>query len=142
MSEEKRPFTAGSFYAYLGEGKLMASDCRSCAALSVPPKPLCGRCGFQEQEWRELSGRGVVAAFTAIAVVPSSMAERGYGRENPYCSGVVQLDEGPRVPARIEGLDARAPSASFIGMPATFEPGDADETAAGVKFRVRHTAAG
>jgi uncharacterized OB-fold protein len=44
------------------------------------------------------------------------MAAQGFGRDNPYCSAVVELDEGPRVVARIEGVDAKQPKSIRIGM--------------------------
>ena len=37
------------------------------------------------------------------------MVEEGYDRNNPYCSGAVELVEGPRVVARIEGVDTLHP---------------------------------
>ena len=44
------------------------------------------------------------------------MAALGYGRDNPYCSGVVELDEGGRLDARIEGLDAKNPESIEVGL--------------------------
>ena len=68
-------------------------------------------------EWVEMNGSGRLAAFTCIAIGPPSMAREGYGRDNPYCSGVVELEEGSRVVARIEGVDTKYPEAIKIGMP-------------------------
>ena len=50
------------------------------------------------------------------------MVEEGYDRNNPYCSGAVELVEGPRVVARIEGVDTLHPETIKIGTPmkATF----------------------
>jgi len=42
---------------------------------------------------------------------------QGYNRKRPYLSGVVELDKGGRVDARIEGLDPLKPEAIRIGMP-------------------------
>ena len=36
------------------------------------------------------------------------MAERGFGRGNPYVTAIVRLDDGPSVAARIEGVDTAA----------------------------------
>jgi uncharacterized OB-fold protein len=62
------------------------------------------------------------------------MAALGYGRDNPYCSGVVELEEGARVDARIEGIDASTPESIQIGMPLKVkflrEGGEAHTTAA------------
>ena len=45
------------------------------------------------------------------------MIEEGYNRNNPYCSAVVELDEGARVDARIEGVDTKNPETIKVGMP-------------------------
>ena len=66
-----------------------------------------------------MEGKGKLQAFTCIAVVPPSMMEEGYGRDRPYCSGVVQLEEGPRVVARIEEVDTNKPEDIKVGIPLT-----------------------
>jgi len=132
-----REFTATSFYAFLREGRLMAARCGRCGALCVPPKPLCGECGAGEAEWAELEGKGQVAAFTAIAVAPTFMVEAGYGRNNPYIAGVVELKEGPRIGARILGLDAEHPAPTAVGTPVLIEFPAAEEGARPmITFRV------
>jgi uncharacterized OB-fold protein len=45
------------------------------------------------------------------------MMVQGYDRRHPYISGVVELDEGGRVDARIEGVDPMKPESIRIGMP-------------------------
>jgi uncharacterized OB-fold protein len=55
--------------------------------------------------------------FTCIAIGPSFMRAEGYDRHNPYCSGVVALEEGARVDARIEGVDTKNPESISVGMP-------------------------
>jgi uncharacterized OB-fold protein len=45
------------------------------------------------------------------------MLKEGYDRRHPYCAGVVQLEEGPKVVARIEGVDGNKPESIEIGMP-------------------------
>jgi len=44
------------------------------------------------------------------------MVAQGYDRDHPYCSAVVELDEGPRVVARLDGVDAGRPQTIQIGM--------------------------
>ena len=63
-----------------------------------------------------MNGTGKLAAFTSISIGPPAMQTEGYDRDNPYCTGVVKLDEGPRIVARIEGVDARNPDTIEIGM--------------------------
>ena len=116
MSDTKE-FTTTAFNKFLSEKKLMASQCKKCNAKYLPPRSLCTRCYSGEVEWIELKGRGTLAAYTVIAVGPSSMIEEGYDRKNHYCSGIVQLDAGLRISARILGVDVKNPSAIKIGTP-------------------------
>lgn len=62
-----------------------------------------------------MSGAGRLAVFTSISIGPPAMRAEGYDRDNPYCTGVVKLDEGPRIAARIEGVDARNPDSINVG---------------------------
>ena len=110
MADEKKEFNAASYYAYLVEEKrLMGVRCRSCGELSAVPRPICARCHGRDMEWHELSGRGKLSTFTCISIVPVAMGKRGYGRDNPYCTGIVTLEEGPRISARIVGVDGNNP---------------------------------
>ena len=114
---EERPFSDISYEQFLKEERLMGSRCKQCGALFVPPRPFCLKCHGGEMEWVETSGGGKLAAFTSIAVCPPHMVKEGYNRSCPYVSGVVELDEGPRVVARIEGVDGTKPETIEIGTP-------------------------
>ena len=114
---EDRPFSDISYRKFLEEEKLMGSRCNACGALFAPPRPICIQCHSSEMEWIGMSGTGKLAAFTCIAIGPASMIAEGYDREHPYCVGVVELDEGPRVDARIQGVDAAKPETITVGMP-------------------------
>jgi hypothetical protein len=113
----ERPFSDISYNEHLHEEKLMGVRCRRCGAAFVPPRPFCVTCYSSDLEWREMKGRGKLAAFTCINIPPPFMMAEGYDRKRPYCSGVVELEEGGRVAARIEGVDARKPEQIRIGMP-------------------------
>jgi uncharacterized OB-fold protein len=114
---EERPFSDTAFEKYLSEDKLMGSRCDRCGALYVPPRPICVKCRSDDLAWEEMTGSGKLAAFTCISIGPSFMIAEGYNRKNPYCSGVVELDEGPRVDARIEGVDPKEPETIKVGTP-------------------------
>jgi uncharacterized OB-fold protein len=68
-------------------------------------------------EWVEMKGEGKLAGFTCISVGLPFMIAEGYDRKHPYCTGVVELEEGVRVDARIEGVDAKNPESIKVGMP-------------------------
>lgn len=114
-----RDFTSTSFYEFLGEQKLMGSRCKSCSALYLPPRSLCTACHSpkEEMEWIEMSGQGKLLAFTTVHIAPTAMIEAGYDRKNPYCAGIVQLNEGPAISAQILGVDATQPEQIAIGTP-------------------------
>lgn len=114
---EDRPFSDTAFEKFLSEDKLMGSRCEQCNALYVPPRPICIKCRGDRLTWEEMSGSGKLAAFTCISIGPSFMIAEGYNRNNPYCSAVVELAEGPRVDARIDGVDPKNPETIKIGTP-------------------------
>ena len=114
---EVRPFNDISYERFLDEEKLMGSRCRKCGLLSVPPRSICIKCYGSEIEWVVVKGKGRLVAFTSIAIGPPSMIKEGYDRKHPYVCGVVELDEGVRVVARIEGVDGTKPETIRIGTP-------------------------
>jgi len=120
MSEETtvvRPFSATAFDQYITEHKLMAARCTKCGGLYVPPRAICPKCQSEELEWVGTSGKGKLAAFTVILSGPTFMIEQGFDRKNPYISGIVELEEGARISARITGIDPTKPTEIKIGMP-------------------------
>ncbi len=114
---EERPFSDICYEQFLNEEKLMGSRCKKCGALFLPLRSICVECHNDKMEWVEMKGKGKLAAFTCIAVGPPFMIEEGYDRKHPYCSGVVELEEGVRVVARLEGVDVSKPETIRIGTP-------------------------
>jgi uncharacterized OB-fold protein len=124
MSEETttiRPFSAAAFYQYIGEHRLMAARCIKCGSMYAPPRAICPKCHSEELEWIETSGRGKLSAFTVIYSGPTFMVEQGFDRKNPYVSGIVELEEGIRISARITGVDPSRPDEIRIGTPLSVE---------------------
>ncbi len=62
-----------------------------------------------------MGGKGKLVAFTTIEVGTTMMLDSGYDRGNPYCSGIVELEEGPRISTQIMGVDANNPESIAIG---------------------------
>ncbi|MEJ2598940.1 MAG: Zn-ribbon domain-containing OB-fold protein [Anaerolineales bacterium] len=129
-----RPFTPASFAQFLNEKKLMGSYCPHCNADFLPPRAICTKCYSDQLEWVEFSGKAKLAAFTSIYIAPTAMIAEGYGRDNPYLAGVVELEEGVKISGQILGLDARKADEIKIGIPLKVEfvergEGDAKKTA-------------
>ncbi len=135
---EEKHFSDISYEQFLSEEKLMGSRCKQCGAFYVPPRPICIKCYASEMEWVQTKGKGKLAAFTCIAVGPPFMMEEGYNRTRPYVSGVVELEEGARVVARIEGVDGSKPDTIKIGTPLQVEflhRGEGEDSATFLAFR-------
>jgi uncharacterized protein len=94
------------FWDALSEGRLITTRGKTSGRLTFPPKPFCPYDWGREVEWVDLSGRGKLYSQTVIHAAPAAFA-----REAPLRNGIVDLNEGLRVAARI--LDAPALDAAM-----------------------------
>jgi len=108
-------FTQTSFNQHLSERKIMAARCQACNTIYLPPRPMCPECFGKDMAWTELPDSGKLVAFTTIHIAPTTMIEAGYGRDKPYCSGIVELENGVAISAQILGLDVVKPKEIKIG---------------------------
>src|SRR5262245_40565270 len=76
---------------------LPARRCAECGKLSINAAT-CRFCGAEGGESLDLSGRGRLVSWTVIRIPPAR-----YAAEAPYAVGLLELDEGPRITARIAG---------------------------------------
>lgn len=113
---DNKPLNDTSYEQFLNERRVMGSRCKACGAMALPPRSICVSCFGSNTEWIEFKGNAKLAAFTSIVVAPPMMAREGFGRNNPYIVGVVELDEGVNAVARITGVDAKRPDQISIGM--------------------------
>jgi len=93
-----------TYFAHLAEGKFMLQRSRASGKYFFYPRVAEPVTGARDLEWVEASGRGTVHATTVVRVKPP---------QQPYNVVLVDLDEGPRVMSRVEGI---APDAVRIGM--------------------------
>ena len=138
MSEKEPAFTAFVFQQFLNQGTLKASRCRDCHQIYLPVRAICPDCGQSNLEWIDLSGKGKLAAYTSIYIGPSFMNDQGYGRDDPYLTGIVKLEEGPMISARLLGLDPENPSGIKIGTPLEFsvlEIGEGEDRSVQLAFK-------
>ncbi len=90
------PTKASKFFESLKENKLTTTRCVKCKQLNMPPRVDCPKCLGSEVEWVELSGRGKLLTYTVIEIGPESFAKFA-----PYTVGIVELDEGPKMMAKL-----------------------------------------
>jgi uncharacterized OB-fold protein len=87
--------------------KLLIQHCTVCGTLRHPPLPACAKCQSLEWDTVEASGRGVLYSF--VVVHYPQVAAFDY----PLPVGLVELEEGTRVVANIDGI---APGELRIGL--------------------------
>jgi uncharacterized protein len=82
--------------------QLLIQHCTSCGTLRHPPLPACGTCRSFDWDTVTASGRGTVYSYVVVHYpkVPSF--------EYPLAIGLIELDEGTRVVANIEGVEREA----------------------------------
>ena len=109
------PFTIEQFYKYMLQRKLMAGKCVKCGKIHLPPRPLCDNCFSQEFEWKEVSGKGKLLTYTIIHIAPPQFQAIA-----PYAVGIVQLENGLKIPGMISGITQKQLK---IGMDLTIDFG-------------------
>ena len=108
MSDNPLPFTVSSFYKFVSEKRLMAAKCNECGTVLLPPKPMCTKCLSTHLKWIELEGDVKLLSYTIIYFAPEQ-----FQSITPYSVGIVELQNGPRLPGMIRGVD---PKEIRVGM--------------------------
>jgi uncharacterized OB-fold protein len=105
------------YFAHLARGRFMLQRSRVSGKYFFYPRVAEPVTGARELEWVEASGRGTVDATTVVRTKPP---------QPPYNVVLVDLEEGPRVMSRVEGI---APAEVRIGMKVQARIGKQDERA-------------
>lgn len=82
-----------AFWEALDDGRFLIGRCGECGEAFFPPGPACPHCAG-EPGTEESSGRGSLYSFTRLH-------RTAPGFDQPIVMGIVELDEGPRLLARI-----------------------------------------
>ena len=92
------------FWQALADRRLEIQRCWVCARHVFYPRVICSYCQSEDLRWVRASGRGVVYSHTTV-----HRASGLYAGETPYVVAIVDLDEGVRLLARLDGVDPGAP---------------------------------
>ena len=114
---EHSPIAERSFTEGLSRGRLLGCRCTICHQVYAPPTGWCGTCQTGIDTCLSLRGEGKLVAFTSTFIGPPWMNAAGFSREKPYCCGVIELLDGPRVVGRITGVAPNQPEEIKLGMP-------------------------
>ncbi len=90
------PFWEGSL-----EGKFRLMRCTACGTARLPSRQHCDACLSPDYEWFDASGKGTIRTFGVM----HQKYHPGFLAETPYTVAIVELDEGPRLPTNIVGLN-------------------------------------
>jgi uncharacterized OB-fold protein len=85
------------FWEAAREHRLVVQRCRACQHSQFYARPFCLACEKNELDWVEVGGTGTV--YSVVTVRVKVLPEL----EPPYQVAVVELDEGPRLTANIDG---------------------------------------
>ena len=94
----------------LKQNRLLGLKCKSCGAITTPPKMVCRHCASPDMEVVELRGSGKIRTFTTVFV-----AAEGREDEIPYTIVMVELDDGPWIMGNLEGIDPKETSMELVG---------------------------
>jgi uncharacterized OB-fold protein len=92
---------------------LQGRRCAECGRLALDEGRPCPLCGAPGGSAVPLSGRGRLLSWTVIRVAPAR-----YAAEVPYAVGLLELDEGLRLTARIEGDPERLAAGQAVAFAA------------------------
>jgi len=110
--------------------ELSLQRCAACGSFWFPPGALCPTCLSESWSWEQTSGRGTVYSF----VVFHRLYHPGFADDLPYAVAVVELEEGPRLPTSIVGVDD---TELRCDMPVEVVFDDVTETVTLPRFRPR-----
>lgn len=119
MAEEPRPRPypqpdrdTAPFWEAQNRHELRFQRCTRCQTIRYRVSPLCPACHSFDHEWVLSSGRGTVYSYTVVRrqTHPAFPA--------PYTVALVEMEEGPRVAARVRDDSAEHVA---IGVPVHVE---------------------
>lgn len=115
------PAIVADFRRGLKNGDLLIQNCGDCCKPNMWPRYACPHCQSDNLGWLKSAGRGVLHSFCVLR----QGAPEGFEDDLPYAIGVVKLDEGVQLLARLEPKGADDWSAyqcddvvEFVAVPA------------------------
>lgn len=94
--DASRPFWDGA-----AEGKLVLMRCNDCGTWRLPSRMHCDNCLSTNTAWQQASGRGTVRTFGVM----HQRYHPGFAADLPYNVTIVELEEGPRLPTNLVGVN-------------------------------------
>ena len=102
--------TSKPFWEAAMEGRLLLMRCSDCGTWRLPSRQHCDNCLSDQYTWEQASGRGTVRTFGVM----HQKYHPAWAAEAPYNVTIVELEEGPRLPTNIVGVEN---AQIRVGMP-------------------------
>ena len=83
------------------EHELWLRKCNTCGYAYFYPRNICPKCYSDDVTWIQASGKATLHAFAIVERVPIP----AFREAVPYVAALVDLDEGPRMPTNIVGVE-------------------------------------
>ena len=111
--------------------ELWLRQCNACGEAYFYPRDISPCCFSRDTSWTQASGKATLYTYGIVHRAPHP----GFAKDAPYVTAIVELEEGPRMPTNIVGIDEPTPEKLRVGMPleVTFE--DITDTIALPKFK-------
>jgi uncharacterized OB-fold protein len=105
------------FWDALADGRFLLPSCDACGEAFFPPSPACPHCHAERVDWTETDATGDLYAFTR-------QHRTAPGVDAPVVLGIVELDEGPRLLARVDAdYDALSLGDRVALVPRSYDEG-------------------
>jgi uncharacterized OB-fold protein len=83
---------ASRFFFELRENcRIMGMRCNCCDRVYIPPRPVCGICCNELEDWEEVKNEGVIVGYTVVRL-PFIDPMTGQKRPIPYGFAIIRLD--------------------------------------------------
>jgi uncharacterized OB-fold protein len=104
--------TASKFFISLrDEQKIIATRCRKCRKVFMPPRKVCPTCFTENEEWVDVSDEGTLVSYS---VARRQLASIPGDKKVPVIWGLIKLDGADT--ALLHYLDGIKPGEVAIGM--------------------------
>ena len=112
----------------LTEHRLVAQRCSDCGNLRLYPRPMCDQCYSLNYDWADLSGTGTVHSWSTA----HHAFNPGFKRDLPYLNVTVDLQEGLRLLAPLQGV---SDDEVHVGMSVVVDFEDVDDSYTRLRFK-------
>jgi uncharacterized OB-fold protein len=102
VNEHLRPTPdadSAPYWQGLREHRLALQRCRSCGRQRFPAMPTCPYCASAQASWHDVHGASTVYSFIEVR----RAFDPAFTDDIPYTIATVDLDDGGRLVARIDG---------------------------------------